>query len=498
MVENNYILEMEGIVKKFPGVKALDGVNLKIKQGEVHALLGENGAGKSTLMNVLLGIITKDEGTIRFLDQEVSFKNPHAALEAGISMIHQEISLIPSMDVAENIWVGRERLFTNMGLIGYKKRQKETQKILERLSIKISPTAIVQSLSVAQQQLVELVKAISYNPKLIIMDEPTSSLSEGEIILLFKVIKELTEQGTAVIFISHKLDEVYKICHHATILRDGRYIADSPISDLREDALMKYIAGREVNNLFPKIEAEITDTVLEVRNLTTAGFFKDISFSLRKGEILGFSGLVGAGRTEVMQAIFGIDKFDSGEVFIHGQPVKIRSPKHAMKYGLGMVTEDRLQTGIIPSLSVKMNTSLAYLQKITKKGFINFKQETKDTQNVSVTLNVKTASMNQLIASLSGGNQQKAIVGKWLLNQPDILILDEPTRGIDVGSKSEIHKLISELAAQGMAVIMISSELPEIMGMSDRIFVMREGRIAGEFERNKATPEELIKCAFAS
>jgi ABC-type sugar transport system ATPase subunit len=496
--EQDYLLEMRGIVKLFPGVRALDGVELKVRRGEVHALIGENGAGKSTLMNILLGIFPPDAGEIRFMGNKAAFKNPHGALRAGISMIHQEINLIPSMSVAENIWIGREKQFSRYGLLSLKARRWAAEELLDRLGIAIPPQALIQSLSLANMQLVELARAVSYDPRLIIMDEPTSSLSDKEIRFLYRIIRELSAAGTAVIFISHKLEEIYKICDTVTVLRDGRFISRCLVAEIPMDELINRIAGRTITEMFHKEEAEIRELALEVRSLSSGKTFHDISFSVRRGEILGFCGLVGAGRTEIMRAVFGIDLPDSGEIFVEGRKARIRSPRDAIRLGIAMVTEDR-HSGLIPILSVQQNITLASFKAYCGAlGFILAAKENLAAREKASQLAVKAASLKQVIASLSGGNQQKAIVAKWLLTNPRVLILDEPTRGIDVGSKSEIHRLISRLARQGMAVILISSEMPEILGISDRIIAVRNGALAGEFRRGSVTQEDLARSLFGA
>jgi ABC-type sugar transport system ATPase subunit len=497
--EQEYVLEMRGIVKLFPGVRALDGARLRVRPGEIHALIGENGAGKSTLMNILLGIFPQDEGEIFFKGKKINFKSPHEALKSGISMIHQEISLIPTMDVAENIWIGREKQFSSLGLLSPRKRYQAASELLKKLGLNLSPRTIIRTLSVANMQLVELARAISYKPSVIIMDEPTSSLTDKEIKFLYKIIRELSAQGTAVIFITHKLEELYEICDQVTVMRDGKFISECPVSELPKDELINRIAGRVIKDMYPKLESDIRDVVLEVKKLSSGKFFQDISFSVRRGEILGFCGLIGAGRTEIMRAIFGIDPFDSGEIYLEGKKVRIKSPKQAIALGLGMVTEDRRRMGIIPVLPLRYNVSLAALKSFCRPlGIINKQAENRGADEIVKRLAVKFSSMKQVIASLSGGNQQKVIIGKWLLTNPKVLILDEPTRGIDVGSKSEIHRLISELARQGLAVIMVSSEMPEILGMSDRIMAVREGRLAGEFPRGSVNQEELAKQIFGA
>lgn len=497
--QDEFVLEMRNIVKLFPGVKALDNAQLHLKKGEVHALIGENGAGKSTLMKILLGIYKEDEGEVIYKGNAVHFKTPHDALQAGISMIHQEISLIPTVSVAENIWIGREKKFEKVGLISVKQRNAAAQALLDELGIHINAGKTVRELSVANMQLVEIARAVSYNSDIIIMDEPTSSLSDGEIEILYRIIQSLSEKGTAVIFISHKLEEIFKVCSRVTIMRDGQFISEHGTDEITQDDLVTKIAGREIKDLFPKVDTEPGEVVLEVKNLCAGKTFQDISFQLREREILGISGLVGAGRTEIMSALFGIDRYESGEVLINGESVTIKSPKDAIRNGLAMVTEDRRGSGIISGLSVKANVSLAYLSTICDKlTFINKKKEEQDATEMREKLQIHTASLNQAIGSLSGGNQQKAILARWLLSKPKILILDEPTRGIDVGSKSEIHRLISDLAAEGMAVIMISSEMPEILGMSDRVLVIRDGKIMGEFMRDEADQETLVKRAFGA
>ena len=491
------ILEMQGIVKNFVGVQALKDVDFELMKGEVHALIGENGAGKSTLMNILLGMIPQDSGEIIFNGKAVRFKDPHAALNSGISMIHQEISLVPEMDVAENIWLGREQKFKTFGLLSPKKRLKATEELLKSLGIQIDPRIRVKNISVASMQLVELARAVSYHSEIIIMDEPTSALTDVEIELLFKIVRDLSAQGVSIIFISHKLEEIFSICQRVTVLRDGRFITTESCASITKDRLISLVVGRELTNLYPKTDVEIQETVLEVVDLCKEGIFSNINFKLRKGEILGFCGLMGAGRTEIMSAIFGLIRPDSGTILIDGHAVDIASPKQAIEHGLGMVTEDRLRLGALHGLPVSMNLSLANLRRLSKFKFINFKAEKTECNNMVKKLSINLSTISQLMKTLSGGNQQKVIVGKWLMTSPRILILDEPTRGIDVGSKSEIHKIISELASQGMAIILVSSELPEILGMSDRIIVIRKGEMVLECERAEATQEKLITYAFS-
>jgi len=498
MEENKYILEMHDIIKVFPGVRALDNAQLSIKKGEVHALIGENGAGKSTLMKILLGIYRPESGEIIYKGTKVKFQTPHEALSAGISMIHQEMSLIPTVDISENVWIGRERDFRSCGLIINKKRYQETEKLLKHLKIDLNPRTIINTLSVANMQLVELARAVSYHSDIIIMDEPTSSLTDSEIRLLYDIVRELSNQGTAVIFISHKLEEIFEICDRVTVMRDGQFISEHSTGEITQDELVTKIAGREVTELYPKVKAKIKETVLEVRNLCSNQVFDHISFDVKAGEVLGFCGLVGAGRTEIMRAIFGIDHFNSGEIYLEGKKIVNRTPKDAIANGISMITEDRRGMGIVPMLSVCANISLAYLPTLGKAGFIQKARETADIQKMIKDLNVKTPSLSTNIGDLSGGNQQKAIIARWLLTKPKVLILDEPTRGVDVGAKSEIYQLINTLTQQGIAVIMVSSELPEILGMSDRIIVVREGKIVMNTKNNEMSSELLLKHAFGA
>ena len=498
-MDENVVLNMQGITKLFPGVRALDRVQLELRRGEVHSLIGENGAGKSTLMKILLGIYTADEGTITYKGKEVRFTSPLEALSNGISMIHQEISLIPTMDVAENIWIGRENNFLVNGFINKKARYKATEELLRQLKIQLDPKAIVKNLSIAQMQLVEIVRSASYNADIIIMDEPTSALTDVEIQMLYQIIRDLSQKGVSIIFISHKLEEIFEVCDRVTVFRDGHYIDTKNRDDIDMDGLIGMIVGRQLDDLYPKEEANIGEVVFEVKNYCQPGVFQNVNFQVRAGEILGIAGLMGAGRTEIMRAVFGIDPHHSGELYMRGKQIQIRRPKDAVHHGLGMVTEDRLRMGSIYALSVMANTTLARFYAICNKlGFYSPKAELNIFNEIKDTLSVKCSSPKQLISQLSGGNQQKVIIGRWLLTNPQVLILDEPTRGIDVGSKSEIHRLISRLAQKGMAIIMISSEMPEILGMSDRVLVVRHGKIVYEVDRKDATQESLITHAFGA
>jgi inositol transport system ATP-binding protein len=493
-MSENDILLMENISKSFPGVKALSDVNLTVRRGTIHALMGENGAGKSTLMKILDGIYTPDTGQITFQGETVTIDTTHRALKLGISMIHQELSPIPYMTVAENIFLGREPL-GRFGLIDKRKLNADTKALLKRLEINIDPTSLMKDLSVANTQMVEIAKAISYDSSLIIMDEPTSAITEREVAHLFGMIRSLKAKGVTIIYITHKMDEVFQIADDITVLRDGRHVATVPATQTNKVRLITMMVGRELTEMFPKEVAPIGEVVLSVRNLTRAGIVEDVSFDLRRGEILGIAGLMGAGRTTVIESIFGIHKINAGEIIIKGKKTQINSPADAIKNGLALLTEDRKLTGIMGVLPVRDNMMIASLPNYERSGFLNGRLIEATYKQEKSRLDIKSPSMHQLIKLLSGGNQQKVLVSRWLLTSPDILILDEPTRGIDVGAKAEIHKLMSKLAQEGKAIIMISSELPEILGMSDRILVMHEGRVGGIFERKEATQESIMQAA---
>lgn len=496
---NDYILDMENISKTFPGVKALDQVHLKVRKGTVHALMGENGAGKSTLMKILIGLNKKDEGTIIFDGEELEINNTRFALKKGISMIFQELNPIPYMTVAENIYVGREPLKPNRLLIDKKKMVEDTKQLLKKLEIdNISPNDRLCDLSVAKTQMVEISKAISYNSKLIIMDEPTSAITEKECEHLFRIVNNLKKEGISFVFISHKMDEIFKISDEITVMRDGKYIGTEFASNMTNHKLIQMMVGREITHIFPKEEVEMGEVVLSVNNLSKKGFFHDVSFEIRRGEILGFSGLMGAGRTELMESIFGYRSIDSGEVFINGEKVNIKSPRDAINYKIALLTEDRKLTGLYLPLSVKDNMMMVNLKSF-KKGLLLNNKRISDTCNEEIEkFKIKTPSKDKVIRELSGGNQQKVLVSRWLLTDPDIIILDEPTRGIDVGAKSEIHKIMTGLAKEGKCIIMISSELPEIIGMSDRVVVMHEGKVSGILDRSEVSQERLMEFAIGS
>ncbi|HIQ83373.1 MAG TPA: sugar ABC transporter ATP-binding protein [Candidatus Pullichristensenella stercorigallinarum] len=492
------ILSINKVCKNFPGVRALKDVDFYVNPGEVHALVGENGAGKSTLMKIILGSYSMTSGSMTFKGKPYSPSSPHDALLQGISMIHQEISLIPTFTVSDNVWIGREGKFSNFRGVYNRRRQRQaTQKILDQLGLNsISPDAEVSRLSVAEMQMVEIARAVSYDSDIVIMDEPTSALTNDEIDKLYEIITDMKKRGKSVIFISHKLEEVFRICDSVTVFRDGQFISRHATSDITQSQLVSLMVGREMKDIYPKQQVKIGAPVLRVEHFNQPGRFKDVSFEVHSGEILGFAGLVGAGRTEIMQALFGIDPHESGKVFLRGQEVHNTNATAAIRNKFALVTEDRLRRGAIHLLSVQSNATIAYLRTVTRHGFIDKKQERKDAENVVRTLAVKTPSLGTEMTLLSGGNQQKVIFGKWLLTQPEVLILDEPTRGIDVGAKAEIYRLIGDLASQGKAIIMVSSELPELMGISDRICVVKGGQIVAEYQRAEFDQEKIMMSAF--
>ncbi|MGC0942988.1 sugar ABC transporter ATP-binding protein [Pantoea agglomerans] len=491
---NAFALEAEGISKFFPGVKALDNVSLRVRPGTVHALMGENGAGKSTLMKCLIGMYRPDQGTIKIKGEPVQFQDTMDALRSGISMIHQELNLVPYMTVAENIWLGREPM--RFGFVDHARLNQMTQELLNRLNIRLKTDRMVGELSIASQQMVEIAKAVSWDSDIVIMDEPTSALTETEVAHLFTIIRDLREQGKAIIYISHKMDEIFTITDEVSIFRDGNWIASDQTSKYTRQSLITQMVGRELTQLFPKFNSAIGEEVLTVRNLTCKDRFTNVSFSVRRGEILGVAGLVGAGRSEVMESLFGMESFDSGEILIDGVPVTIDSPSTAIEKGMAFLTEDRKKSGLFLVLSVMENMSIVNMPEYSgKSGFVSHVKMAQDCMDQIRRLNIKTPTMDQIINNLSGGNQQKVLIARWLLAQPKILILDEPTRGIDVGAKAEIYRLISELANRGVAIIMVSSELPEILGMSDRVMVMHGGRITGILDKEEADQETILSLA---
>ena len=487
------IFQVQHVSKSFGGVHALKDVHFELHAGEIHALLGENGAGKSTLIKIMTGLYQPDAGEIVFEGQPIHFANTHEAQAQGIVAIYQEPSLFPDLDIAENIFVGRQP--TKRGRIDWQRMYVEAAELLRRLGVSLDPRTKARSLSVAQMQLVEIARAISIKTKVLIMDEPTASLTLGEIEDLFTIVRQLRQQGTSIIFISHHLEELFALCDRVTILRDGSYVGTHPMSTITTDDLIQMMVGRTLHELFPKQDVPPGDVVLEVAGLEVEGTFADVSFSLRRGEILGMAGLIGAGRTEVARALFGVDPATAGTIKLDGNVVTITSPQTAMALGIGYVPEDRKLHGLVLDMSIADNITLPELQNFARMGWLDSKREQAAAATGAKQLEVKMSSVEQPAGELSGGNQQKVVLAKWLQTHPRVLILDEPTRGIDVGTKAAVHRLMSSLAAQGMAILMISSELPEVLGMSDRILVMREGRVTGQFSRAEATQERLMAAA---
>ncbi|MGI6170660.1 MAG: sugar ABC transporter ATP-binding protein [Butyricicoccus sp.] len=492
-----YVLEMKDISKTFPGVKALDRVQLQVKPGEVHALMGENGAGKSTLMKILMGIYTKDDGgEILFDGKPYHVSNPKEAMDTGVAMIHQELNPILDMTVYENIFVGRE--LRKNGLVDKKAMIEESEKLIAECGLHVSPTDTLRNLTVAQCQLIEIIKAISVNAKVIVMDEPTAAITEREVELLFGHIRRLKAQGVAIIYISHRMDEIFTICDRVSVYRDGQYIGSGETRDLDEAQLIKMMVGREITDVFPKLEAEIGEVVFEAKHIVRAdNKVKDVSISVRRGEILGIGGLVGAGRSELVEGIFGMHKLSGGEIYVKGEKVTVHSPKDIIQKGVALVTEDRKVTGLNLSGTVNDNIAMVAIRKLLSNGLYSKTKARKAAQEYIGKLKIKTPSGDQIVGNLSGGNQQKVVIAKWLLNDPDIIILDEPTRGIDVGAKRDIYLLIGSLVQQGKAVIMISSEIPELMGVCDRIAVMSEGNLSGEVKRGEFSQERIMTLASA-
>lgn len=487
-------VEMKGIVKDFPGVRALNGVDLEVFGGEIHAIVGENGAGKSTLMKILAGIYPDYAGSIRVNGKEVRIYDPMVAQDLGIAMIFQELHLVPRMTVAQNIYLGREPL-TRWGLVDGGKQEEGARAILGSLKVSLDPKKQVIHLSPAERQIVEIAKAIASEPNILIMDEPTSSLPSEETAVLFQILRELRGRGVAIVFISHRIAEVLEIADRITVLRDGSLIASAPIVEWTEDKIVKAMVGREIPTLFPRKTGRVGEVILSVRDLSADDGFHNVSFDLHKGEILGFYGLIGSGRTEVAEALFGLNPARKGVITIHGKSTNIQSVTDAIKSRLFLVPEDRRGKGLVPRLSVKLNLTLASLQNYSGRIFIDEKLQKKDATDMISRLRIRATSENAPVEFLSGGNQQKVVVGKCLLTHPDVIIMDEPTRGIDIGSKAEIYRWIVSLADEGKGIILISSELPEILGLSDRILVFCEGSVSCELSRNEATEEAIMRFA---
>jgi len=491
------LILMEGIEKTFPGVHALSQCRFELRPGEVHALVGENGAGKSTLMKVFAGIYKKDAGHIFYQGKEVDIPNPRAAQQLGISMIHQELNLMPHLTVAQNIFIGREPRRGVKFILDEKAINEKTQQLLATLHLKLDPRAKVSDLTVAKQQMVEIAKSLSFDSKVLIMDEPTAALTESEIEELFNITRQLREKGVGIVHISHRLEELQQISDRVTVMRDGHYIDTVRTQDATIDQIINMMVGRTIYEATPEIpEHPSQEVVLEVKNLNRGSVIKDVSFNLKRGEILGFSGLVGAGRTEVARAVFGADPVDSGEIYVLGKKAHIKSPNDSVKHGIGYLSEDRKRFGVALAMDVENNIVLAAFGKfLGLLGWVNSARTRTTAAHFVEALSIRTPGLQQKVQNLSGGNQQKIVVGKWLTADTNILIFDEPTRGIDVGAKSEIYRLLNDLAQQGKSIIMISSELPEILRMSHRVVVMCEGRITGELDIAEATQEKIMKYA---
>lgn len=493
------LLEMQGIDKSFPGVQALKSVDLTVYPGEILALLGENGAGKSTLMKVLNGVYTADAGSITWDGQPVSINAPADAQNTGITMIHQELALIPYLDAGKNIYLGREPRGILPGTINWRKLYADAEAQLRDIGLNLPIRTPVRFFSIAQQQMIEVAKALSLNTRLIVMDEPTSSLTDREVEKLFAQMRQLRERGVAIIFISHRLEEVFEICDRVVVLRDGAFVGSKPVSEVTTSQIVQMMVGREVNQIYERREKSAeAEIILQVRDLNRGKMVQDVSFDLRKGEILGIAGLVGAGRTELVQTLFGVYPASSGEIIIEGQPQQIKRPAQAIQNGIGLVPEDRKGEGLFLGMSVSENIVMSKLSQMVRGLFVRWGLVKQTSEGYVKQLDIRTPSIRQTVRNLSGGNQQKAVIAKWLTMNPKILIMDEPTRGIDVGAKSEIYRLINRLADRGVGIIMISSELPEVLGISDRILVMHEGRVTGEFDAATATQDDLMQAAIGA
>lgn len=502
-MEREPLLSMEQIDKSFPGVVALDKVDFRVYPREIVALVGENGAGKSTLMKILTGVYRKDAGRISLEEQEIEPLSPHEAFSLGLSVIHQEFNLVPEMMVFENVFLGREAMQSGTAgkvfhALNKDEMRAETQLLLDQLGANFRPDAVVKELGVAQQQLVEIAKALSLDARIIVMDEPTSALPQADVEALFEVVRRLRDHGVSIVFITHRLEEIFQITDRVVVLRDGKNAGQIPIKDATLDKVIALMVGREMDQMFPKQEVEVGEVILSVRGLSRGKLVRDVSFDLKAGEILGFAGLVGAGRTETVRALFGIDPKDSGEILLEGKPVDLSSPRSSVSAGLGFVPEDRKQQGLVLGMAVYENITMATLNRLTRALVIDSAQERAISERYVDQLRIRTPGIRQLVKYLSGGNQQKVVLAKWLAVHPAILILDEPTRGIDVGAKAEIHALMSQFAQQGMGVILISSELPELLGMCDRVLVMSTGTITGEFDRADFDQEKIMARAVVN
>ncbi|MDX3237617.1 sugar ABC transporter ATP-binding protein [Streptomyces sp. ME03-5709C] len=488
------VLALEGVSKSFGAVRALRGVSLRLHAGEAHALAGENGAGKSTLIKTLAGVHRPDTGTVLLDGRPVEFHGPGDARDAGVAVIYQEPTLFPDLSVAENIFVGRQPR-RSFGRVDHKAVREAAAELFRRLGVDLDPEQPARGLSIADQQLVEIAKALSFDARVLIMDEPTAALTGSEVARLFGVVRSLREQGAAVLFISHRLEEIFALCQRVTTLRDGAWVASEPLDGLTEDDLVRRMVGRDLDELYPKQAAEIGEVALSVRRLTREGVFTDVSFEVRRGEIVGLAGLVGAGRSEVARAIFGVDRRDAGEVVVDGKPLRGGAPSLAMAAGIALVPEDRRAQGLVMDMSIERNIGLTGFAATARGGLMSRRAERSRALDWAVRLQVKYARLADVVGTLSGGNQQKVVLAKWLATAPEVLIVDEPTRGIDVGTKAEVHRLLSRLASEGVAVLMISSDLPEILGMADRVLVMHEGRLTAEIPRAEATEESVMAAA---
>jgi len=495
-----YVLEMIGISKTFPGVRALDDVSLRVRPGKVHALMGENGAGKSTLMKCLFGIYREDSGEVILKGSKVKFHSAKDALESGVSMIHQELLNVPNRSVRENVWLGREPLIRigPLGFLDHKKMHADTAALMKSLDMVIDPGERIGGLSISKQQSCEIAKAVSYNASVVVMDEPSSSLTETETEHLFKIIRNLVSQGVAVIYISHRMNEIFDIADEVSIMRDGKMVGTYPIADIDEDKLIKLMVGRDNTSRFPPVESEIGEIRLEVKGISSLDprSFKDVSFELRRGEILGIGGLVGAQRTELVESVYGLRKISAGEILVDGKKVNVRSPRDAISKGIALITEDRRGSGIFPLMSITANTAMASLGSyLNAFRLLRHHRIEEEARKYNESLRTKTPSMATLIQNLSGGNQQKVLVSRWLMTLPDILIMDEPTRGIDVGAKFEIYTIMAQLVKNGKSIIMVSSEMPELLGMSHRVMVLCDGRHTGTLDKAEATQESVMRLA---
>lgn len=489
------MIEMTGITKSFSGNKVLKDVQFSLKKGEIHALMGENGAGKSTMMKILTGIYERDAGEVTVRGESVHYKNPKESEHAGIAVIHQELNILPYLSIAENLFLGKEKTFGKSGILKTKEMNQKASEILKRLDMHDDVRTEAGNLSVGKQQIIEIAKAISSNAEVIIMDEPTAALTDREIESLFETIRKLQETGVSFVYISHRMEEIFSLCDRITILRDGEYVGTKVIKETNFDEIVQMMVGRALGERFPERNADIGEVKLAAKGLARDGIFEDVSFEVRKGEVVAFAGLMGAGRTEVVQALFGYRKLTAGDIMLDGKAITIHNPLQAKKLGFGYVTEDRKTEGLIADFSVQDNLSLTNFDKVASNGIVKNQAENNLYQSMVERLGIRLSGPTQAAKSLSGGNQQKVVIAKWLGIEPEVLILDEPTRGVDVGAKKEIYSIINELAERGVAIIMVSSELPEVIGMADRVLVMHEGRLTGEVTKDDMTQERIMHFA---